>query len=73
MQTAHEFLASKVWLTNMLVSLKSKSHLEASYFWLKVALLAQNLVARDVTQFKSQLYQMWFRLYTRDVRDDTCG
>ena len=33
----------------------------------------QNLVARDPAQFKSQLYQMWFRLYTREVRDDTCG
>ena len=33
----------------------------------------QNLVARDLTQFKEQLHQMWFRFYTRETRDDTCG
>jgi len=33
----------------------------------------QQLADRDVSSFKQQLYQMWFRSYTREVRDDSSG
>lgn len=33
----------------------------------------QQLADRDVSSFKQQLYQMWFRAYTREVRDDSSG
>ncbi|KAL0035864.1 hypothetical protein WJX77_005701 [Trebouxia sp. C0004] len=36
-------------------------------------LVDQQLADRDVSSFKQQLYQMWFRSYTREVRDDSSG
>ncbi|KAA6425641.1 MAG: poly(U)-specific endoribonuclease-C-like [Trebouxia sp. A1-2] len=36
-------------------------------------LIQQQLADRDVSSFKQQLYQMWFRSYTREVRDDSSG
>ncbi len=33
----------------------------------------QQLADRDVSSFKQQLCQMWFRSYTREVRDDSSG
>lgn len=36
-------------------------------------LIDQQLADRDVSSFKQQLYQMWFRAYTREVRDDSSG
>ena len=35
---------------------------------------AQNLVAGQLEDFRRQLHQMWFSLYSRShVRDSTCG
>ncbi|KAL3148953.1 hypothetical protein ABBQ32_001811 [Trebouxia sp. C0010 RCD-2024] len=36
-------------------------------------LVAKQLADHDLTAFKQQLYQMWFRTYTREVRDDSSG
>ncbi len=33
----------------------------------------QQLADHDTSAFKQQLYQMWFRSYTREVRDDSSG
>lgn len=33
----------------------------------------QQLAEQDQYAFKQQLYQMWFRTYTREVRDDSSG
>lgn len=33
----------------------------------------QNLAPSNVQDFKKMLHQMWFELYTRDTRNDTCG
>lgn len=33
----------------------------------------QHLVAQNLREFKDQLFQMWFRPYTREARDDSSG
>jgi hypothetical protein len=38
-----------------------------------VLLQHQDSGPADKNQFKQMLHQMWFSLYTRDVRDDTSG
>lgn len=40
---------------------------------MKDTLPLQQLADSDTTAFKQQLYQMWFRPYTREVRDDSSG
>ncbi|KAK9823963.1 hypothetical protein WJX72_006687 [[Myrmecia] bisecta] len=36
-------------------------------------LVAKQLASPNVAEFKKQLHQMWFSLYSREVRDDSCG
>eukprot|EP00884_Botryococcus_braunii_P016118 jgi/Botrbrau1/318/Bobra.0022s0280.1 len=36
-------------------------------------LMHKNLAPQSVQEFKKMLHQMWFELYTRDVRNDTSG